>query len=59
MKPIICACGTEKVEAAGYVRCQHCDDHCPDRAGCILCGQYTLATRKRTDAEYKLEKSAG
>lgn len=58
MKPIICACGTEKVVAKGYVRCVHCDDVCPDRTGCIICGTYSTATNKRVVSEYASERQA-
>jgi hypothetical protein len=59
VKPIICPCGTEKVTVKGYVRCRHCDDHCPDRSGCYLCGQYSLTTNQRVTAEHAREKANG
>ncbi|MBT2537208.1 hypothetical protein [Arthrobacter sp. ISL-69] len=59
MEPIICACGTEKDVVHLIAVCGHCDQPCTDRAGCVPCGTFTLATRKRVDAEYKAEKSGG
>jgi radical SAM superfamily enzyme len=58
VKPIICPCGTEKVTVKGYVRCPHCDDLCPDKSGCILCGTYSTATNKRVVSEYAAERQA-
>ena len=58
-KPIICACGTEKDVVHLITLCGHCDQPCDDRAGCVPCGNLTLATRKRVDAEYKQEKTSG
>jgi len=59
VKPIICPCGSEKVTVKGYVRCRHCDDHCPDRSGCYLCGQYSLTTNQRVNSEHAREKANG
>lgn len=57
MIAILCPCGTEKNIAKGYVTCPHCDGGaCPDRTGCILCGQYSIATNKRIVSEYAAER---
>ncbi|HAP90975.1 MAG TPA: hypothetical protein DCR15_15165 [Arthrobacter bacterium] len=57
MKPIICPCGTEKDLVRGYATCCHCDDVCPDRGGCYLCGAYSAATNKRISGEYAAERN--
>lgn len=54
----ICPCGTEKDVVHGVSVCCHCDQICPDRGGCILCGQYSIATNKRVTVEHAREKRA-
>lgn len=54
----VCVCGTEKDVIYGISRCPHCDDVCPDRGGCILCGTFNVATNKRVNTEYTKERQA-
>lgn len=57
MEPIVCPCGTEKDTIHNITVCRHCDGGaCPDRTGCYLCGQYSLATNQRVAAEHAREK---
>lgn len=57
MKPIICACGTEKVIFAGYIAsCPHCELPC-GVFGCSLCKTYSIATNKRVAVEHARERS--
>ena len=50
-----CSCGTEKDVVHGISVCCHCDQLCPDRNGCILCGTFAVALNKRVNVEYARE----
>ena len=54
----ICTCGTEKDVVHGVSVCCHCDQVCPDRGGCILCGTYGMTTNKRVTTEHAKERQA-
>lgn len=54
----VCSCGTEKDVVHGVSVCCHCDQICPDRGGCILCGTFNVALNKRVAVEYAKERQA-
>lgn len=55
----ICPCGFEKNMVHGVSVCQHCDDLCPNRTGCNICGIYSVAVNQRVTAEHAKERANG
>lgn len=60
MKPILCPCGFEKELIKGIAVCtKHCDQLCPNRNGCNICGIYSVAVNQRVTAEHAKERANG